>query len=153
MWYKDLDVKLKMNNFNIKYLKKFKKPFGKFKLSGFRLEFNCKSDYDYALKSLTYGKLTSKEIESARRAIRKVTKKLGKIAIRVYPYLPLTKKPAEVRMGKGKGSKIRDWVYPTRPGKTLFEISGIPETLGLLALNKAKEKLSIKCKIINLRKI
>lgn len=142
-----------MNNFNIKFLKKFKKPFGKVKQNGFRISFKSSVvKYDYAIKSLVYGKITSNEIESARRAIRKITKKVGKVFIRIYPYLPLTKKPAEVRMGKGKGSKIRNWVYPIKPGKTLFEISGVTKSLSLLALEKAKEKLSVKCKIVDLGK-
>src|SRR5690349_15510769 len=121
-----------MNSYNIKFLKKFKKPHGKVKLAGIGINATINkegisrlNDKGFALKTLEYGKLTSNEIESARRAIRKVTKKFGKVLIRVYPYLPLTKKPAEVRMGKGKGSKVRAWVSPVKPGKTLFEVFGV----------------------------
>jgi len=145
-----------MNNYNIKFLKKYKKPHGKVRLVG--LGFLNKTvildklndTAVYAIKSLEYGKVTVDQIEAARRAIRKITKKSGKIYIRIYPYLPLMKKPAEVRMGKGKGSKIRAWVCPVKPGKSLFEISGVSKTLATSALSAALEKLSVKCKIINL---
>lgn len=139
-----------MNNYNITFLKKYKKPHGKVKLAGYG--FNTKKivNKNFAIKALQYGKITSNQIEAARRAIRKITKKVGKVYIRVYPFLPLTKKPAEVRMGKGKGSKIRAWVYPVKPGKTVFEISGVSKTIAMLALASAIEKLAVKCKIINL---
>jgi len=142
-----------MNNYNIKFLKKYKKPHGKVKLVGLGFK-STNTRYSnfigFAIKSLEYGKITASQIESARRAVRKITKKSGKIFIRVYPYLPLMKKPAEVRMGKGKGSKIRAWVYPVRPGKTIFELVGVSKILAQIALEAAIEKLSVKCKIINL---
>jgi large subunit ribosomal protein L16 len=141
-----------MNNYNIKFLKKYKKPHGKVKLSGLGLKSSVRViNFDiFAIKSLEYGKVTANQIESARRAVRKITKKSGKILIRIYPYLPLMKKPAEVRMGKGKGSKIRAWVYPVRPGKTILELAGVSKTLAQSALLAAVEKLSLRCKIINL---
>lgn len=139
-----------MNNFNIKFLKKYKKPHSKVRLVGYGFSNSAVSNNNFAIKSLSYGRITASQIESARRAIRKITKKSGHIFIRIYPFMPLTKKPAEVRMGKGKGSKIRAWVCPVKPGKTLFEISGVSPTLALLALNAALVKLSVKCKIISL---
>jgi len=142
-----------MNNFNIKFLKYYKKPHSKFKLAGFSINQAPRLSENYAMICLEYARITSNEIESARRAIRKITKKSGKVYIRVYPYLPLTKKPAEVRMGKGKGSKIRAWVYPIKPGKIIFELSGLTKNLSLVALSAAAEKMSVKCKLIKLSEI
>ena len=140
-----------MNNFNIKFLKFYKKPHSKFRFAGISLRKRGSMDINYAVICLDYARISASEIEAARRAIRKITKKAGKIHIRIYPYLPLTKKPAEVRMGKGKGSKIRAWVYPAKPGKILFELSGLSKNLSVSALKAAEEKLSIKCKLVSLK--
>jgi large subunit ribosomal protein L16 len=139
-----------VNNFNIRFLKYYKKPHSKPRLAGIATSTVPFKNENYALVCLDYARITSNEIESARRAIRKITKKSGKIFIRIYPYLPLTKKPAEVRMGKGKGSKIRAWVYPAKPGKIIFELAGLTKNLSLVALNAAAEKMSIKCKLVQL---
>ena len=81
---------------------------------------------EFALKSVARGRLTARQIESARRALTRHVKRGGKIWIRVFPDKPVTKKPIEVRMGAGKGN-VEYWVAPIQPGRMLYEIEGIPE--------------------------
>lgn len=97
----------------------------------------------FALKAITRGRLTSRQIESARRAISRSMKRQGKIWIRVFPDKPITKKPLEVRMGKGKGN-VEYWVALVKPGKILYEIDEIPEDLAREAFRLASAKLPIK---------
>ncbi len=97
----------------------------------------------FGLKAVTRGFISSKQIESARRVITRVLKKQGYIWIRIFPDKPMTKKPLEVRMGKGKGN-VEYWVSVIKPGKILYELSGIDENLAKKALKLASAKLSVK---------
>ncbi|MAD43681.1 MAG: 50S ribosomal protein L16 [Oceanospirillaceae bacterium] len=95
---------------------------------------------EYALKATGRGRLTSRQIEAARRAMTRKVKRGGKIWIRVFPDKPITEKPLEVRMGKGKGS-VEYWVCQIQPGKVLYEIEGVPEELAREAFSLAAAKL------------
>lgn len=106
---------------------------------------------DYGLKAIESGKIQSKHIETARRVISRTLKRCGKTWIRIFPDVPVSKKPADVRMGKGKGS-VEFWVFKAKPGRILFEISNdVPLHLAKLALDKATAKLPIKCKFVSNR--
>ncbi len=98
---------------------------------------------EYGLKSVDRGRLTARQIEAARRAITRHVKRGGKIWIRVFPDKPITKKPLEVRMGKGKGS-VEYWVAQIRPGTMLYEIQGVSEELAREAFALASAKLPLK---------
>ncbi|MGL9717552.1 MAG: 50S ribosomal protein L16 [Wolbachia sp.] len=103
----------------------------------------------YGLKAIEVGRIQSKHIETVRRVISRTLKRSGKVWIRVFPDTPVSKKPADVRMGKGKGS-VEFWVFKTKPGRVLFEISSdVPMHLAKLALGKAITKLPVKCKFIS----
>ena len=93
---------------------------------------------EYGLKSVSRGRMTARQIEAARRAISRHVKRGGKIWIRVFPDKPITKKPLEVRMGKGKGS-VEYWVAQIKPGTMLFEIEGVSEELAREAFELAAE--------------
>lgn len=95
---------------------------------------------EYALKATGRGRLTSRQIESARRALTRKVKRGGKIWIRVFPDKPVTEKPLEVRMGKGKGN-VEYWVCQIQPGRVLYEIEGVPEELAREAFALAAAKL------------
>lgn len=95
---------------------------------------------EYGLKALDRGRLTARQIEAARRAIARSVKRGGKIWLRVFPDKPITKKPLEVRQGKGKGS-VEYWVALIQPGRMLFEIEGVPEELAKQAFILAAAKL------------
>ncbi len=105
---------------------------------------------EYALKSLDRGKLTAQQIEAARIAINRKIKRGGKVWIRVFPDKPITKKPAETRMGKGKGNP-EYWVAPIRPGRILYEVGGVDEELAIRALTLAGNKLPFATKVITKR--
>jgi len=77
----------------------------------------------FVLVALANARLSARQIEAGRRAIKKYTRKSYRLAVRVYPYSPVTKRPSDVRMGKGKGTKISDWIYPVKAGKTVYEIA------------------------------
>lgn len=98
---------------------------------------------DYGLKATERGRLTARQIEAARRAISRHVKRGGKMWIRVFPDKPISKKPLEVRMGKGKGS-VEYWVAQIRPGSMLYEIQGVPEELAREAFKLAAAKLPVK---------
>ena len=98
---------------------------------------------EYGLKATTRGRLTARQIEAARRAITRHVKRGGKIWIRIFPDKPITKKPLEVRMGKGKGS-VEYWVAQIKPGTMLYEIQGVPEELAREAFKLAAAKLPLK---------
>ena len=100
-----------------------------------------------ALKSVERGRITARQIEAARRAISRRIKRGGKIFIRIFPDKPITKKPLEVRMGKGKGS-VEYWVAEIQPGKVLYEIDGVPEVLAREAFVRAAAKLPLKTTIV-----
>ncbi len=98
---------------------------------------------EYGLKSCDRGRMTARQIEAARRAMTRHMRRQGKVYIRVFPDKPITKKPLEVRMGKGKGS-VEYWVAQIQPGRMLFEVEGVPENLAREAFELASAKLSIK---------
>ena len=102
---------------------------------------------DYGLKSLECGYLTARQIEAARRAIVHELKRRGKVWIRVFPDKPYTKRAAETRMGKGKGNP-EGWVAVVKPGRVMFEVSGVPEELAREAMRVAGHKLPIKTKFV-----
>jgi|SRR5512143_881741 large subunit ribosomal protein L16 len=103
---------------------------------------------DYGLQALEPGWLTARQLEAARRAVVRGMKRRGKIWIRVFPDKPITQRPAETRMGKGKGN-VEFWVAVIRPGRVIFELGGgLPEDIAREALRLAQYKLAIKTKII-----
>ncbi len=102
---------------------------------------------DYGLKALGKGRITAQQIEAARIAITRHVKRKGKIWIRIFPDKPITKKPAETRMGKGKGG-VEYWVAPVKPGRILYEMEGIDEKAAVEALRLASHKLPIPTKIV-----
>ena len=97
----------------------------------------------YALKAVERGQMTSRQIESAGRAMTRAVKRVGKIWIRVFPDKPMTEKPLEVRMGSGKGS-VEYWVCQIKPGKVLYEMDGVSEELARHAFALASAKLPFK---------
>ena len=98
---------------------------------------------DFGLKAVGRGRLTARQIEAARRAMTRHVKRGGKIWIRVFPDVPVTKKPLEVRQGKGKGN-VEYWVAKIQPGKMLYEMEGVTEDLAREAFRLASAKLPIK---------
>jgi large subunit ribosomal protein L16 len=102
---------------------------------------------DYGLKAMEVAWVTGKQIEAARVAITRCVKRGGKLWIRVFPDKPITKKPAETRMGKGKGAP-EGWVVVIKPGRILFEMEGISEEVAREAMKLAASKLSIKTKFV-----
>lgn len=103
----------------------------------------------YILKSVEYTLLKDFQLKSALRIMKQLLKKSGKIIVHVHPWIGLTKKPIEVRMGKGKGSKMAYYAYPIRPGKILFEIESSNTNLIYEVFNIALSKLGVKGKIYN----
>ena len=101
----------------------------------------------YGLKAVTPERVTARQIEAARRAMTRHVKRQGKIWIRVFPDKPITKKPLEVRMGKGKGS-VEYWVAQVKPGQMLFEMQGVDEVVAREAFELAAAKLPVKTTII-----
>jgi large subunit ribosomal protein L16 len=102
---------------------------------------------DYGLKALDAGWVTNREIEAARIAMTRKIKRGGKVWINVFPDKPVTQKPAETRMGSGKGSP-EHWVAVIKPGRVMFELAGVPEQLAREALRLAGTKLSVKTKVV-----
>jgi large subunit ribosomal protein L16 len=102
---------------------------------------------EFGLKSLEAGWLTNRQIEAARIAMTRKIKRGGKVWINIFPDKPVTQKPAETRMGSGKGSP-EHWVAVVKPGRVMFELAGIPEPLAKEALRLAGSKLSVKTKIV-----
>ncbi|MFZ5467189.1 MAG: 50S ribosomal protein L16 [Pseudomonadota bacterium] len=121
---------------------KFRKQF-KGKNRGLAQSGNEVSFGEFGLKSVERGNLTSRQIEAARRAITRRVKRGGKLWIRVFPDTPITQKPLEVRMGKGKGS-VEYWVAKIQPGKMLYEIEGVTEEIAREAFSLAAAKLPVK---------
>lgn len=103
---------------------------------------------DYGLQALEPVWITSNQIEAARVAMTRYCKRFGKVWIKIFPDKPVTKTPAETRMGKGKGA-LEYWVAVVKPGRVMFEISGVPEETAREALRLAMHKLPIKCKIVS----
>ena len=106
---------------------------------------------EYGLKAMESGKITSRQIEAARVAINRKVKRGGKLWIRIFPDFPFTKKPAETRMGKGKGNP-EGFIARIKPGRILFEIAGVDEVLARQALDSASNKLPLKTKIVSVEK-
>ncbi len=102
---------------------------------------------DYGLKALEGGQITNRQIEAARIAINRYIKRGGKVWIRIFPDKPLTKKPAEVRMGKGKGSP-EEWVAVVKAGRILYEMEGVDSERAMEALRLAAHKLPIRTKMV-----
>jgi len=102
---------------------------------------------EYGLQAIGNGWVNAKEIEAARIAMTRYVKRGGRIWIRIFPDKPITKKPAEVRMGKGKGAP-EGWVAVVRPGRILYEMQGVPRELALEAFRLAAHKLSIQTKFV-----
>ncbi len=101
----------------------------------------------YGLKAMQAERITARQIEAARRAITRHMKRAGKVWIRVFPDLPVTAKPTEVRMGKGKGS-VEYWAARVKPGKILFELDGVPREVAEEAMRLAAAKLPVKCRFV-----
>lgn len=102
---------------------------------------------EYGLKAITRGRLTSREIEAARRAINRYVKRGARVWIRVFPDKPVSKKPLEVRMGKGKGNP-EYWVAVIRPGRVLYEMEGVSEDIAREAFRLAGAKLSVQTSFV-----
>ncbi|WP_319783067.1 50S ribosomal protein L16 [Oceanisphaera sp. IT1-181] len=97
----------------------------------------------YGLKATTRGRITARQIEAARRAMTRHVKRQGKIWIRIFPDKPITEKPLEVRMGKGKGN-VEYWVAQIQPGRVLYEMDGVPESIAREAFALAAAKLPVR---------
>jgi large subunit ribosomal protein L16 len=107
---------------------------------------------DYGIQALEPGWVTARQIEAARRALVRFMKRRGKVWIRIFPDKPVTKKPAETRMGKGKGA-VDHWVAVDKPGRIMFEISGLDDENAREAVRLASHKLSIKTKFVQREEI
>jgi large subunit ribosomal protein L16 len=103
---------------------------------------------EYALKATTRGQLTARQIEAARRAITRQVKRGGKLWIRIFPDVPITKKPIEVRQGKGKGN-VEYWVAKIQPGRVLYEMEGVSEQQAREAFKLAAAKLPVRTTFVN----
>ena len=121
------------------------------RMTGLSYRGNKVSFGDYALQATGCGFLTARQIEAARIALTRYTKRRGKVWIRVFPDKPISKKPAETRMGKGKPGPDH-WVAVVRPGKVLYEIDGVSEEIAREAFRLASHKLPFKTKFIERRK-
>jgi large subunit ribosomal protein L16 len=105
-------------------------------------------DYgEFGLKALEPERITARQIEAARRAITRAMKRQGRVWIRMFPDIPVSKKPAEVRMGSGKGAP-EYWAARVKPGRILFELDGVPGPIAAVAFSRAAEKLPIKVKVV-----
>jgi large subunit ribosomal protein L16 len=125
-----------------KYRKQFKGRIHGVAKGGFSLNFGA-----YGLKALEPERVTARQIEAARRAITRQMKRQGRVWIRVFPDLPVSDKPAEVRMGKGKGA-VEYWAARVHPGRILFEIDGVADDVARLSLQLGAAKLPIRTKIV-----
>ena len=103
---------------------------------------------EFGLKAITRGRITARQIEAARRAITRKVKRGGKVWIRIFPDKPITKKPLEVRQGKGKGN-VEYWVAQVQPGRMLYEMEGVSEDLAREAFKLAAAKLPVKTTFVN----
>ncbi len=110
---------------------------------GYELNFGS-----YGLKALSPERVTARQIEAARRAITRYMKRAGKVWIRVFPDVPVSKKPAEVRQGKGKGSP-EYWACRVKPGRIMFEIDGVSKEVAMRAFELASAKLPVKSKFVS----
>jgi large subunit ribosomal protein L16 len=125
-----------------KFRKQFKGRIHGIAKGGFDLAFG-----EYGLKAQEPDRVNARQIEAARRAITRHMKRAGRVWIRVFPDVPVTKKPTEVRMGKGKGS-VEFWACKVKPGRIMFEIDGVSEELAREALRLGAAKLSVKTRFV-----
>src|SRR5881227_2816500 len=102
---------------------------------------------DYGLKVMESGRLTARQIEAGRVAMTRFIKRGGKVWVRIFPDKPLTKKPAETRMGHGKGN-VEEWVAVVRPGRVMYELEGVDEKLAREAFHLAEHKLAVKTRFL-----
>ena len=128
---------------------KYRKVF-KGRVRGTASRGNTVSFGEFGIQSLTRGRMTSNQIESARVAINRHLKRKGKVWIRVFPHKPVTKKPAETRQGKGKGP-VDHWVAVVKPGTIMFEAGGVTTELAKEALRLAAQKLPVRTKFVTRR--
>lgn len=119
----------------------------KMKTKGIAIKGGTISFGSFALKSLEIGRITNRQLESARVAMTRYMKREGKVWIRIFPDKPITKKPQEVRMGKGKGP-LDHWVAVVKPGKIMFEIDGVSGPIAVEALRLAAQKLPVQTKTV-----
>ncbi|MBI4091408.1 50S ribosomal protein L16 [candidate division WWE3 bacterium] len=126
-----------------KYRKMHKGKIRGVSIKGSKLDFG-----DFGLKAQTRGYITSRQIEAARKAITHFTKRGGRLWIRIFPYKPITKKPAETRMGSGKGN-VDHYAVPVLPGRIIFEMGGVSKKVAEDALARAAYKLPIKTLFIS----
>lgn len=117
------------------------------RIKGMAQRGNTVSFGEVGLKCLEHGKLTSQQIEAARIAISRHVKRGGKLWIRIFPDIPITAKPAEVRQGKGKGAPV-GWVAPVQPGRVMYELAGVDLEVAKEALTRAAHKLPVKTAIV-----
>ena len=108
---------------------------------------NVITDGEYGLQALELGQITSNQIEAARVAMTRYIKRGGKVWIKIFPHKPVTRKPAETRMGAGKGSP-EYWVAVVKPGRVMFELGGVSEEVAREAMRLAANKLPVKCKFV-----
>jgi large subunit ribosomal protein L16 len=125
---------------------KFRKAF-KGRIHGVATSGNSLNFGQYGLKAMEPDRITARQIEAARRAMTRFMKRSGRVWIRVFPDVPVSKKPIEVRMGKGKGTPEM-WVCRIKPGRILFEIDGVPAPVAREALALAAAKLSVKSRFV-----
>ena len=125
-----------------KFRKQFKGRIRGDAKGGFDLNFGS-----YGLKATTPERVTARQIEAARRAMTRHMKRQGRVWIRIFPDVPVSKKPTEVRMGKGKGS-VDYWACKVKPGRVMFEIDGVSEAIAREALRLAAMKLPIKTRVV-----
>ena len=118
------------------------------RMTGKALRGNTVTHGDFGLQALEPAWITSNQIEAARIAMTRYIKRGGKVWIKIFPDKPITEKPAETRMGSGKGSP-EYWVSVVKPGRVMFEIGGVSEELAREAMRLAANKLPIKCKFVN----
>ena len=117
-------------------------------MAGKALRGNTISNGEYGIVALEPAWIKSNQIEAARIAMTRYIKRTGKVWIKIFPDKPVTAKPAETRMGSGKGS-LEYWVAVVKPGRVMFEIAGVPEDVAKEALRLAMHKLPVKCKIVS----
>lgn len=126
-----------------KFRKAFKGKVDGIARSGFDVDFGL-----FGLKAMEAARITARQIESARRAITRHIRRAGKVWIRLFPDIPVSKKPAEVRMGSGKGSP-EYWICRVRPGRVMFELDGVPADVAQKAFELAAAKLPIKTRFVS----
>ena len=117
------------------------------RMTGRALRGNTVSDGEFGLVTEEPAWITANQIEAARIALTRVTRRGGKVWIKIFPHKPVSKKPLETRMGKGKGAP-EYWVAVVKPGRVMFEIAGVPEEMAREAFRLAAHKLPVKCKVI-----